>query len=186
MDKIDKLIEEGLENWAKNNKLAAGLGAGALGVGAFGLNQYLGADQPMVDKTEAINKDFNHYAERLGNITNDRLADADKITDGIRQKIKDITDSNEKPLEAFSIPAYAGDYDFIHDQKTDLENETIGRFESLENDRNDLLAKQNSDNYRINNSNDKHLKNSKIAGMGAGALGMGATAAALANRNKKQ
>ena len=54
--KIEKLIEEGIVDNIKNNKLATGLGLGALGTGAAALNYYMNSDHHYTDPSWDIQR----------------------------------------------------------------------------------------------------------------------------------
>ncbi len=159
MDKIDKLIEEGLGNWVKNNKLTTGLGAGALGAGAYGLSEYLNAGDQYTDSTlDNAQIDTKADSELLDNEKEARprlMKLSEKMTQSGEDEVLALTDKFDKDLN--EVRKQRNDIKFARDNATSANS-----------------SKALTGDY----AKTRHLWNAGMAGTGA--LGLGA--AALANK----
>ncbi len=97
--KIDILIEEGIMNTLKNNKLATGLGVGALGAGAYGLNQYLGADDHYLDSSGDNTREQLTYDENKLNLEKEYRRSLLNQADSVSRQQEDLNKFNELKIE---------------------------------------------------------------------------------------
>ena len=97
--KIDRLIEEGIMNTLKNNKLATGLGVGALGAGAYGLNQYLGADDHYLDSSGDNTREQLAYDENKLNLEREYRRSLLHQADSVSRQQEELNTFNAQKIE---------------------------------------------------------------------------------------